>query len=1651
MDPPDDGRAFARVEEEVRRLWGARGLPPRDGVLGRGAGALLRQLIGTFTPGDPPTLVAHRAVAADVDARASMLGGDRALGTLRREGWAREAVDPVVSPLLDALGVWTGGAERRSYDAEDRVAGVQQITGRLAALGLLVTRDGTVRFCPSCAAPRSPERAIYHEELGDTFLVRFPLVREGDGPVVDALAWVDAPWRVLGATALLVSPELRYATVEYRRGDQRARLLTLRSSLERLRSWLPGVELTVVDEAPGVAFAGRRYEFPLRHEFPDGASLPAPSGTVLAVPEVGDSGTGVVPLVPGHGGSDAQIAERLGVVGWPLLTARGTLDLTLMHKYSGLDLETANEFVARDLTESGSVLARLRVLRGVPYCGVCGRPLVWFPGRFWSLEPSRLPPELLARYAQLLPEDRPLGQLDPTPWPVSETTTSDAPDAVALRECDRCSRLEPPDASDRCSCGGQRRRVTRRLVPSVGGAFASWARNDPVGAGDTIRLYVGERRRVPTVVHQLAAMAVVDHASPEVRATILPTVSDVDIVGLAREHGADAVRSALVRTDHSEGPAGSFVERCRQEQRRLGRLVELATSLAGQLEPGDPAGPDREMQPEDRALLARWGQTELAALAAYEEGRPAEAHRRIARFLDVDLTRYREIVRPRLAPGAAAPSRRAAGRTLALLVEGIATALAPIAPFTAEAVTRALRPEMRSLFETTPFDTERPPPDEALADAWERWLAVVRALDRFRAVRRLAPETPIASVAIVVSDEVLGDRLRGDRALLERLAGITRLEVGSPRSPWEGRRRQLVPVESEIQRAYPARATQIVHLLRRMAPRRPDEAENGRGITVFVQGQPHQITPAMLAYAETLPERVVPTPFAFGEMYAEVPAGGGTGGGPPGALTLSADASWLVRRIARRLRVVGPEGSRALTVRVVAVDPLARELRDHWAAIAAELGVASLTIDAPTPGVPVAAAVTGRTRLGARWTAEIPGLDRPGGRLLRRPPRPASGSVRRMPIRHRPPGPAAEVDFSEDGVIRHEEAVRGLGQELDQLLGAPLLGPAKVEIAWKAGYGSVAELTRASFDELATLPGFGRAVAGQLFEKMGRPVPPPPRRARTATVRPRVRPPRIAPVVPPTAPASPPPPEPTLPPEPAPPVAVPALAVPTPPVVPADVERAPAIQADELPEAVVEAGPTVGEPVTIPPVPPPPVAPPPARPAAPPRPPLEPAFVPDAQRPGPAPEPLPPPIASAGIEVELSDALVPTLQPFLDATAAGHRGLAVVREVPERIRALVGPRPVAVYWLSNLVRDRTVRPGDLRALAALLRQGIEANGITAIFLEGIEYLTRIHGSSALAAFLHELDQLARAHDARVWVHLTPGLLSSSDLDIVLGRGPPPELPGDPGSPPAETPEAAPAPPAAGTIPAAEGAEAPTPAPVALEEAVTSPAAAPPEAEPPDERIPGAEPPAGTEPPAEVDGAEPRPPEEWDASGTEADAGGEVPSAEPAPTETPTVEPEVPPAPEQEGPAAEPAPTEAPTEGAEVQPASGQEVPSAEPPPTETPTVEPEVPPAPGQEEESTGSADVEVLPGAEIDLAEPPGPVVPEAEATDAVPVIEGPAPPPESAPPTMPPSAKPAPESPVDPDPEPEAGEEKGADASEPSDEGNDGDEDSDGSAPPA
>jgi hypothetical protein len=799
-----------------------------------------------------------------------------------------------------------------------------------------------------------------------------------------------------------------------------------------------------------------------------------------------------------------------------------------------------------------------------------------------------------------------------------------------------------------------------------------------------------------------------------------------------------------------------------------------------------------------------------------------------------------------------------------------------------------------------------------------------------------------------------------------------------------------------------------------MAPRRWEATAAPEELDVVINGLPRRVFPTMLSFSNTLPERVVPFPWPLGEMYVELPSGAQVARTP--APPLSSDAFWLVRRVARRLRAAPPGGDQRPRVAIVtAKDPLASELRGLADPIARYLGLGELRVVEKSEEAVPPDALTGRTRTGDRWWVHIPHLPK---RPLREK-RPCAGDrLERVPMSV-PCSEAGEVDYADEKLVAHEEVVRALGQQLDDLIGVPLLGPAKVAGAWERGLHSIDDLRGFSYETVSTWPGFSGPVAALVVTKLGGSVPtaqrrrtrpgpvaalpsrapapganvpsapqvppsavpeethqvaietppsptplagPPPGRDRAAThvatvgesadamvpQEPGPENPTLtavleAAIVPPeprevpvgasvsevaAPPASPPtdedaalPAEDEIPPSPADvegppqPEALPLAETPPGAEAPPEVETPPEVQAppeDETPptvqvplepeippEAMAPPEPEVPPEVRAPPepevppevrappepeIPPEVLAPPepeippeilaPPKPAtppevlappepemppeilAPPKPatppevlaPPEPATLAPIETPPAAPEPSPEPVVSpaeetapvqgtlpsrpsapseavppppaetkpvlervpampraeppvprlrptlvsppeapeeaepplpaapSGVELAIGDSLVAALGGFLESTAAGHHGVCVVRESPERIRARVGSRPIEVYWLTNISRGPSLRPSDLAGVWSFLGRKLLEEHVTAFFLEGIEYLERLHGAEAVLTGLVQFDRLARENGARIWVCLAPSLMKPSDLErfrSTFGGDPPP--------------------------------------------------------------------------------------------------------------------------------------------------------------------------------------------------------------------------------------------------------------------------------------
>jgi hypothetical protein len=1331
------------IEAASRAFWTERSRRRDAETATRRAGRPVRQFLGTLAPSESVASTMQRSVVADAEARYLRLGGRRVEPSLRiRVPWVGPGQVAAVARRAGA------GVGAPSPDPEGLPERRQWMLGRLADGRVLVARELPLRVCPRCETPRTPETIVYESAPGHAYLVRFPLPEEAEP--TSLLVWTDEVWKLLGTVALLVNPETSYVVARFSRRGVSERVVVSRAGLARVTSWLSGSEVEVLEEKLGADLAGATYRHPLALEYPPLSGLMSPSGTVVASNDVSDTGSGIVTLTPAHGAGDAAVARSHRMEGPAVVGRDGRIESEKTHKYAGLELDHAEAFILRDLADGGALFAELMVRRGVPHCAVCGSPLRWVPGRAWCLEPGRLNAESLGQFARLLPDDPVPLTNEVVPWSVSGASPSVDPADPLLSECSQCERLSTSATGERCACGGAFVGVRRKLLPAFREAIDTWGSARDLDVSDPVRLYLLGRRRTPALLHHLSAREALDAPPTDLRLVTLPTLPPG---ALDATFGQDALRAALLRTSAPPRSLAALQGRVVQEARRMRKLWALASRVLDR-SIADGFVPDRtvaahlaELSEEDRAFLSTFERVRADVRLSYESGDLAGAQGALARFVEEDLRcGYLPMASSRLALPGLPPEKVAVYRVLHHIVPNWADLYAPIAPFAMEAIHRAFRSDGASI-----FDRALAPGLDSIRNVegegdYELWLSVVGAVRKGRRGMGVPATTVLPRAILLAQDEVVAGRLRATASALARLLPVTELVICSPEHPWDGRHIEVRPVLAAIQRTYGAQSARVVRILEQIPARKVQEGIRAGTLSIAFDGRTMPILGGMVELEESLPPDVVPVPWGHGELLL--------GLAPDATLhrrrapALSLEGYRVVRHVGRRLRRAG--GVTPELVVIAADAALGEELARHAAAVSEYLGVGQVAVNDGTITMPPAETTSGRGRRGSRWRVYIPGVPIPPVRVKVGPTARGHGRVPEFIV----PRPEADaLKFLDQAVLDREATVREIVDQVDRAVGRPIVGPAKVGLAFDAGFQTFDGLTHAPFEALSAVPGFGPFVAAELVSAFGGHVPP--RRARPRPVLHRPGSEEPEPLVPeeaePTLPdATPDPPEGSEPPS-LPPLRAPQP-TPTPPLL-----AAPAIVPPESPD-----GPAPNIPGSRPRA---------VFPLSPQRRPDSPSLalsplVTPPEPAAPATAPVTPSGPASGVRLSLSGREEESWRKFLDATSAGHRGLCLSREFPERRRALLGPRDVEVVWLSNVGKGSAVRPGDLAALTSILTKALSERDVTAVFVEGGEYLVRLHGVAAVAALLKQLDGIAVERSARVWVPINPALMAAGDVEAL---------------------------------------------------------------------------------------------------------------------------------------------------------------------------------------------------------------------------------------------------------------------------------------------
>ncbi|MEL6940224.1 MAG: isoleucine--tRNA ligase [Cyanobacteria bacterium J06598_1] len=202
-------------------------------------------------------------------------------------------------------------------------------------------------------------------------------------PYIESLGvaiWTTTPWTIPANVAVSVNPELTYAVVESKSGEPFKHLIVAKDLAEKLSETF-GTGLTVVAELKGEALAGSTYRHPLakKESAFDRVSPIVVGGDYVTT----ESGTGLVHTAPGHGQEDFSVGQRENLPILCPVDARGNFTAEA-GSFEGLNvLKTANDAIIEALTEEKVLLKHEPYAHKYPYDWRTKKPVIYRATEQW--------------------------------------------------------------------------------------------------------------------------------------------------------------------------------------------------------------------------------------------------------------------------------------------------------------------------------------------------------------------------------------------------------------------------------------------------------------------------------------------------------------------------------------------------------------------------------------------------------------------------------------------------------------------------------------------------------------------------------------------------------------------------------------------------------------------------------------------------------------------------------------------------------------------------------------------------------------------------------------------------------------------------------------------------------------------------------------------------------------------------------------------------------------------------------------------------------------------------------------------------------------------------------------------------------------------
>lgn len=642
-------------------------------------------------------------------------------------------------------GIW-GDWERPYLTlAPDYEAAQIGVFGQMALKGYVYRGLKPVHWSPSSQTALAEAELEYPEgHTSRSIYAAFPVLQPGERvkgvlspflPDLGVAIWTTTPWTLPGNLAVALNPELTYAVVEAAEPVGRyPYLIVAGDSVERLSATL-GTSLAVKATLPGGALEGTTY----RHPLYDRESAIVIGGDYVTT----ESGTGLVHTAPGHGQEDFIVGQRYGLPVLSPVDEKGNFTAAA-GPFAGLNvLKDANPAIIEALKGVGSLLKEEPYVHKYPYDWRTKKPTIFRATEQWfaSVEGFReaalaairsvtwIPPQGENRITPMVAERSDWCISRQRSWGVpipafyhretgepllTEETISHVQQIVAQRGSDAWWELPVAELlPQRYRQDGDRYRKGEDTMDVWFDSGSSWAavvEQRPelhypadlyLEGSDQHRGWFQSSLLTSVAVNGIAPYKtvlthgfVLDEQGRKMSKSLGNVVDPAAIINGGKNqqkepaYGADVLRLWVSSVDYSaDVPIGQNILKQLAEVYR--KIRNTARFLLGNLHDFDPARqavPQADLPDLDRYMLHCIGEVFTEVTEAFEHYQFFRFFQTVQNFCVVDLSNfYLDIAKDRLYISAPdSPRRRSCQTVLAVAVESLARAIAPVLSHLAE-------------------------------------------------------------------------------------------------------------------------------------------------------------------------------------------------------------------------------------------------------------------------------------------------------------------------------------------------------------------------------------------------------------------------------------------------------------------------------------------------------------------------------------------------------------------------------------------------------------------------------------------------------------------------------------------------------------------------------------------------------------------------------------------------------------------------------------------------------------------------------------------------------------------------------------------------------------------------------------------------------